>query len=155
MVRGRRVGAEGASSRGSAERDHGRLAGWVAGAAVILALTGSGGAVARPGPIVLPARQVTTDLRPGRAYNQPQLLVDPTDEDTLVIAGANYNAGACLDFLSRDGGATWRPGKALARPPQYQTCVRPDLGPYLGAKFGADGTLYLTSAADNPPASRS
>ena len=98
---------------------------------------------------MLPARQVSTDLRPGRAYNQPQLLIDPTDERTMVIAGANYNAGECLDFISLDGGATWRPGKALARPPQYKTCVRPDLGPYLGAKFGADGTLFITSVADN------
>jgi hypothetical protein len=112
-----------------------------------------GGAVAQqpaPGtPIVLPARQVSTDLRPGRAYNQPQLTIDPTDERTIVIAGANYNAGECLGFLSLDGGATWRPGKALARPPQYKTCVRPDLGPYIGAKFGPDGTLFLASAADN------
>jgi hypothetical protein len=112
-----------------------------------------GGAVAQQapagGPIVLPARQVSTDLRPGRAYNQPQLAVDPTDERTIVIAGANYNAGECLDFLSLDGGATWRPGKALARPPQYKTCVRPDLGPYIGAKFGPDGTLFIASAADN------
>jgi hypothetical protein len=111
---------------------------------------GAGAQQAAPGtPIVLPARQVSTDLRPGRAYNQPQLLVDPMDENTLVIAGANYNAGECLDFLSLDGGTTWRPGKALARPPQYKTCVRPDLGPYLGAKFGPTGTLYLASVADN------
>ncbi|HET7719533.1 MAG TPA: sialidase family protein [Acidimicrobiales bacterium] len=131
--------------------------------AVGAALTAPGGAVAqqppaggpsgpvsgKQGPVVLPARQVSTDLRPGRAYNQPQLAIDPTDERTIVIAGANYNAGECLNFLSLDGGATWRPGKALARPPQYKTCVRPDLGPYIGAKFGADGTLFLTSAADN------
>jgi hypothetical protein len=111
---------------------------------------GAGAQQVAPGtPIVLPARQVSTDLRPGRAYNQPQLLVDPMDENTLVIAGANYNAGECLDFLSIDGGTTWRQGKALARPPQYKTCVRPDLGPYLGAKFGPTGTLYLTSVADN------
>lgn len=112
--------------------------------ALAAALTAPGGAVAQQpltgGPVVLPARQVSTDLRPGRAYNQPQLAVDPTDERTIVIAGANYNAGECLNFLSLDGGATWRPGKALARPPQYRTCVRPDLGPYIGAKFGADGT---------------
>ena len=40
-------------------------------------------------------------------------------------------------------------GPGLARPPQYKTCVRPDLGPYVGAEFGADGTLFLTSAADD------
>jgi hypothetical protein len=121
--------------------------------AMVASLATPGGAVAQQAPagspIVLPARQVSTDLRPGRAYNQPQLAVDPTDERTIVIAGANYNAGECLDFLSLDGGATWRPGKALARPPQYKTCVRPDLGPYIGAKFGPDGTLFIASAADN------
>ena len=118
--------------------------------AALTAPSGAGAQQPAPGgPIVLPARQVSTDLRPGRAYNQPQLAIDPTDERTIVIAGANYNAGECLDFLSLDGGATWRPGKALARPPQYKTCVRPDLGPYIGAKFGADGTLFITSAADN------
>jgi hypothetical protein len=98
---------------------------------------------------VLPAKQVTTDLRPGRAFNQPQLALSPNDKNTFVIAGANYNAGECVAFASLDGGQTWRAGKGLARPPQYATCVRPDLGPYLGAKFGPDGTLFLTSAADN------
>jgi hypothetical protein len=131
-----------------------RLA-WLSVPVSLLALSaplgGAPGAGAQQpaGPIVLPARQVSTDLRPGRAYNQPQLAIDPTDENTMVIAGANYNAGECLNFLSLDGGLTWRPGKTLARPPQYKTCVRPDLGPNIGAKFGADGTLFITSAADN------
>ena len=81
---------------GTAEQRLGRLAA-VAGAVLLLAASGPGGAAAQqPGEegdlIVLPARQVLTDLRPGRAYNQPQLAIDPTDERTLVIAGANYNA---------------------------------------------------------------
>jgi len=100
-------------------------------------------------PVVLPAKQVSTDVRPGRAYNQPQLTLSPVDPNTFVIAGANYNAGECVAFASVDGGQTWRQGKGIARPQQYATCVRPDLGPYLGAKFGADGTLFLTTAGDN------
>jgi hypothetical protein len=114
------------------------------------ALTAAGDAQAqRAEPIVLPAKQASTDLRPGRAFNQPQLTISPTEKNTFVIAGANYNAGECVAFASLDGGQTWRVGKGIARPRQYATCVRPDLGPYLGAKFGADGTLFLTSAADN------
>ena len=90
-----------------------RLA-WLSIPVSLLALSGVQGAGAQQpagptGPVVLPARQVSTDLRPGRAYNQPPLAIDPTDERTLVIAGANYNAGECLNFLSLDGGATWRP----------------------------------------------
>jgi hypothetical protein len=114
-----------------------------------LAAPPGAGAQAPSGPVVLPAIQVTTDVRPARAYNQPQLTIHPDDTNVVVIGGANYNAGECLAFVSLDGGRTWRAGDGLARPPQYATCVRPDLGPYLGAEFGADGTLYLTSAADD------
>lgn len=118
-------------------------------AVLVLLVAGPEAVNAQADPIVLPAHQVTTDLRPGRAYNQPQLIVNPKDENVFAIVGANYNAGECLAHVSLDGGRTWRRGKALARPAQYKTCVRPDLGPYLGAKFGADGTLFLTSAGDN------
>lgn len=128
---------------------------WRGGAAAVLTLAGGQGAIAQSGPLVLPAKQVTTDLRPARAYNQPQLVVHPTGRNILAILGANYNAGECLAFVSLDGGGTWRQGKGLARPAQYRTCVRPDLGPYLGGKFGADGTLYLTSAVTPREASRS
>jgi hypothetical protein len=115
-----------------------------------LTATGSAGAADQLAePVVLPAKQVTTDLRPGRAFNQPQLTLSPVEPNTFAIAGANYNAGECVAFASVDGGQTWRAGKSIARPQQYATCVRPDLGPYLGAKFGADGTLFLTTAGDN------
>jgi hypothetical protein len=100
-------------------------------------------------PLIFPAVQVSTDLSPSRAYNEPNMLVDPKDPHILVIAGANYNAGTCVVFVSRDTGRTWSQSKAIARPSQYTTCVRADLGPYLGAAFGADGTLYIASAADS------
>jgi hypothetical protein len=100
-------------------------------------------------PKLYPAVQVSTDLSPARAYNQPNMLVDPKDPSILVIAGANYNAGTCVVFVSRDTGRTWTESKGIARPASYVTCVRSDLGPYLGAAFGADGTLYIASAADS------
>jgi hypothetical protein len=82
------------------------------------ALTASGSAPAGgqlAEPVVLPAKQVTTDLRPGRAFNQPQLALSPNDKNTFVIAGANYNAGECVAFASLDGGQTWRAGKEIGR----------------------------------------
>lgn len=38
-------------------------------------------------------------------------------------------------------------------PTRYQSCFRPSYGPYLDAKFGIDGTLYVVSAASDlgPP----
>jgi Neuraminidase (sialidase) len=77
------------------------------------------------------------------------MLVDPNDPNILVIAGADYNSAWCGIFVSHDAGRTWAKGKGLARPPQYATCVRSDLGPFLGAAFAKDGSVVLVSAADN------
>lgn len=106
-----------------------------------------GGARADSGPTVYPAVQVDTNLSPARAYNQPQLMVDPKDPNTLAIAGAEYNTGSCGAFISRDGGRTWTNPGGEARPAGYGSCVTSDYGPYLGAAFGADGTLYMVTTA--------
>ena len=106
-----------------------------------------GAAGASSGPTVYPSIQVTTSLDPARAYNQPQLMIDPTDPSTLVIAGAEYNTGTCGAFFSKDGGGTWTNPGGIARPQGYGSCVTSDYGPYLGAAFGADGTLYMVTTA--------
>ncbi|HEX3622572.1 MAG TPA: sialidase family protein [Acidimicrobiales bacterium] len=122
----------------------------VATAALGALSTSSATAVTPAGPPqIYPSVQVSTDNAPGRAWNQPQMLVDPQDPNILVIAGANYTAAWCGIFVSRDGGRTWAQGKGVAKPPQYATCVRSDLGPFLGAAFAQDGSVNLISAADN------
>ncbi|MBV8529093.1 MAG: exo-alpha-sialidase, partial [Candidatus Dormibacteraeota bacterium] len=111
----------------------------------VVAFPGAAGAAS--GPTVYPSVQVTTNLDPARAYNQPQLMIDPQNPNILAIAGANYNAGTCGAFISRDGGRTWSNPGGIARPAGYGTCVTSDYGPYLGAAFGADGTLYMVTTA--------
>jgi hypothetical protein len=109
------------------------------------ALTGPSRAVASTpskGPLVLPSVQATTDISPARAYNQPQMLIDPRNANTLVIAGSNYNQGACGVVVSTDGGRTWT-DRGFAPPTGYGSCVTSDLGPYLSAAFASDGTLHL------------
>src|SRR5437879_932742 len=118
-------------------------------ALIVGALTSSAGAAQSTARQAGPCAQVPTDDRPARAYNQPQMLVDPKDPNILVIAGANYNAGNCGVWVSRDDGRTWSAGKGSARPPQYATCVHSDLGPFLGAAFAADASLVRVSAAAN------
>lgn len=125
----------------------------VAGAAAlafVAALSGQAGAETKAlsRPTVFPGGQVTTDIDPSRAYNQPQMEVDPNDPDVRVIVGANYNAGTCGAQVSVDGGRTWRTGKGNAKPTEYKTCVRSDFGPYLGGAY-VKGTIYLASAADD------
>ena len=108
----------------------------------------SQGAEPKGPPVVGPAAQVTVDVDPSRAYNQPQMVVDPKDPQTLAIIGANYNAGTCGAHVSLDGGRTWRAGKGVAKPADDKTCVRSDLGPYLGGAI-ARGTLFLAAASDD------
>jgi Neuraminidase (sialidase) len=111
-------------------------------------LVGSSAAGAAPNsrPVILPSVQVTTDINPARAYNQPQMLMDPQNPQTLVIAGSDYNEGTCGVLLSTDGGRTWT-NRGFSKPPNYGTCVTSDLGPYLGAAFASDGTLHLAFTA--------
>lgn len=151
MTRWPRLARTGGSGIGTGRRTPSSRALVTALAAACLAGLQGGPAAAKTlsSPRLYPGVQVSTDLSPSRAYNEPNMLIDPKDPNTLVIAGANYNAGNCLVFVSRDNGRTWTQSKGIAKPNNYTTCVRSDLGPYLGAAFGADGTLYIASAADS------
>ncbi|HEX3567626.1 MAG TPA: hypothetical protein VHU17_19850, partial [Acidimicrobiales bacterium] len=93
-------------------------------------------------PVVAPSIQVTTDISPSRAYNQPQMLIDPQNAQILAIAGSNYNEGTCGVVVSTDGGRTWLQ-RPFQKPAGYGTCVTSDLGPYLGAAFGSDGSIHM------------
>lgn len=104
-------------------------------------------------PVVLPAVQLTKDINPARAHNQPQVLVDPTDDSRLVVVEADSTSGTCWVHVSFDRGRTWARRDEQPTPPQHKSCFRPSYGPYLDAEFGKDGTLYVSSAASDlgPP----
>ena len=99
-------------------------------------------------PVVTPSEQVNRDDSPTRIHYNQQILVDPTDENTLVIVEGNLatNHGTCPVHVSRDGGRTWSTRKAEPRPTEYGTCIRVSFGPAMAAAFGADGTLYVLAA---------
>src|SRR5262245_20090451 len=84
--------------------------------AVLAAAAPSQGAEPKPAPLVGPAVQVTPEIDPSRAYNQPQVAIDPKDPQTIAVIGANYNAGTCGVHVSLDGGRTWRAGQGVAKP---------------------------------------
>ena len=115
--------------------------------ALAMAMSAQAADTNRP-PLVSPAQQVTSELDPSRAYNQPNVAVDPKDPLSIAVIGANYNAGTCGAHVSVDGGRTWRAGKGVAKPADDKTCVRSDSGPYLDGAF-VNGTIYLASASDD------
>src|SRR5436190_14577004 len=96
-------------------------------------------------PTVTPSVQVDTDLMPGRTHSEPQLNVDPKDANILAVVEAEFQSSSCLVFVSRDAGRTWAPTPSRPVPPQYKSCARPSFGPFIAAKFGIDGTLYVAA----------
>jgi hypothetical protein len=104
-------------------------------------------------PYALPAIQLTTDINPVRIHNQPQVLVDPTDANRVVVLETDASTGNCSLHVSTDRGRTWSARDSKPMPAQYSSCFRPSYGPYIDAEFGIDGTLYISAAANNlgPP----
>jgi len=123
------------------------ILGWV------MSLTAAGAKEPDGPPVVLPASQITTDINPSRIHNQPQVLVDPTDDRRIVVVEADASTGLCWVHLSLDRGRTWTKQDANPIPPQFKSCFRPSYGPYLDARFAIDGTLFVSGAANNqgPP----
>lgn len=72
------------------------------------------------------------------AHNSPQLAVDPTDDDVMVVASRQDAPDfGCGLQVSTDGGRGWVPVDPVAElPAGAQKCYGPQVA------FDADGTLY-------------
>jgi len=105
-------------------------------------------------PVVTPAIQVTSELRPGRGFTNSQILIHPEDPDIMVIAHADFTIATCLIHVSRDAGRTWTQAPANPVPPQFKACTRPAFGAFMDATFGPDGTLYFASAGADTATNR-
>ncbi len=105
-------------------------------------------------PVVTGAVQVTDQVNPNRAHNQPQVLVHPEDPDLLAVVEADFLTSTCNVHISRDRGRSWTKASGSPTPPLYAACSRPTFGPYLAASFGADGTLYVVGAGSETGGSR-
>jgi hypothetical protein len=132
------------------KEDRMRAVGRRVGAAgiALLVLLGAAASVAAQdngGPTVTPSIQINQDFTPGRAHSEPQLNVNPVDPNILAVVEAEFQSSTCLVYISRDRGRTWAPTPRRPMPEQYKSCARPSFGPFLAAKFGADGTLYVAA----------
>lgn len=131
-----------------------RLLAGVALCVLALPATGALAQDATDRPVVTPSQQVTDNVSPTRAHNQPQLLVHPDDDDTLVIVESEFLSSTCHVHVSRDRGRTWAQASGTPVPEQYNACSRPTFGPYLAAAFGPDGTLYMAGAGSDTGSNR-
>lgn len=114
---------------------------------LLVAVVGVGDATAATAvvePVVEAARQVSADPRPARLYPIPELAVDPTDPDTVVIASAEARFGGCRLYVSRDGGLTWLETAQDMLIEPYDFCIRRPFGRNVAPVFTADGErLYV------------
>ncbi|MGH9279251.1 MAG: sialidase family protein [Acidimicrobiales bacterium] len=146
---GGRKGADMSIRSGGWRRARGFVtAGFVAAVSVLGIAMRAGAAEQLVPPVVTPGIQVNREIVPTRIHYNQQILVDPTDPNTLVIVESNLatNLGGCPVHVSRDRGRTWSTQKAEPKPPEFGTCIRASFGPAMAAAFGRDGTLYVHAA---------
>lgn len=94
-------------------------------------------------PALKAAVQVTDDFDPLRAHSSPQIAVNPTN-DELVLVEANVRGDrACTTHISVDDGRSWLPGGKLMKEPYLDCTLGAEYGPYATLAFSDDGTLFV------------
>lgn len=108
-------------------------------------------------PVVTAAVQVTPNPAPVRAHSSPQLAVNPTNNEVVVVESDVQGTRkdpkgtrGCNVHISSDGGRTWFPGGDPMTEP-WTECSRVVInGPYATLAFGPSGVLYVAFTASDP-----
>ena len=106
---------------------------------------------ADPLRITKPVQVTKDDLNPGRTYNAPNLLADPSNPNHIVGAFADFRTRRCNLVRSTDGGQSWKVlSDSSPAPDAYPSCMQNNSNIFHGElAFGGNGTLYyLTSGWD-------
>ena len=106
---------------------------------------------ADPLRITKPVQVTKEDLNPGRTYNAPNLLADPSNPKHIVGAFADFRTRRCNLVRSTDGGQSWKVmTDSSPVPDAYPSCMQNNSDIFHGElAFGGNGTLYyLTSGWD-------
>ncbi len=133
----------------------GRLVGWrrLAGvAAAVAALAPSAPlAVAEEDPVVTAATQVTANPAPVRGHSTPQIAVNPTNGELVIVESDPRGASrACDIHISTDDGRSWSAGGDPMKKPFTDCSFYAEYGAYATLEFARDGTLYVAFVASEP-----
>lgn len=126
-----------------------RLA-WLVAVAAMAVLAMPAGAQSTDAPAVTEAVQVTDNPDPVRAHSSPQIAVNPTNGE-LIIVETNVFEGFGVDVhLSIDEGRTWFDGgDPMVEPFTWNSDLAIN-GPYFTMAFDEEGTLFLAFSATDP-----
>lgn len=119
-------------------------------AVALLVVVLPGGAGAQLVPTVSNAVQVTSNPSPVRAHSSPQLAVNPTNGELVVVEADIRGDHRCDIHVSSNAGRTWaRGGDPMMEP--WTECSRVVInGPYATLAFDPDGVLYVAFRASDP-----
>ncbi len=121
-------------------------------AAVIAALAALGPvAAAEESTAVTAAVQVTANPAPVRGHSAPQIAVNPTNSELVVVESDPRSASRTCDVhISTDDGRSWSRGGDLMNEPYTDCSFYAEYGPYATLAFANDGTLYVAFVASEP-----
>lgn len=100
--------------------------------------------------MVTDAAQVTDNPDATRAHSSPQMAVNPTNGELVVVEPDIRGDHRCNVHISTDKGRTWSEGGDPMQEP-FTECSRVVInGPYATATFDENGTLYVAFRASDP-----
>lgn len=117
-----------------------------------IALSGCGSATTTTQPEVVTNVMVNADKSLTRNLDEPVMVTDRSDDNTVYLFGIEMLSGACRFYTSHDRGYSWTLGASPAAQ-GYPSC-NPEGGNSVNfradLKQASDGTLLLAFAARNP-----
>ena len=120
-------------------------------AAVTAAISGALPVGAANEPVVTAAVQVTADPAAVRGHSTPQIAVNPTNGELVVVESDPRSATrTCNIHISTDDGRSWSPGGDPMPKPFTDCSFYAEYGAYATLDFSDDGTLYVAFVASEP-----
>lgn len=117
----------------------------------VAALSAAMSVHAAEGTVVTAAVQVTSNPAPVRGHSTPQIAVNPTNGELVVVESDPRSASrTCNVHISTDDGRSWSPGGDPMREPFTDCSFYAEYGAYATLEFASNGTLYVAFVASEP-----
>jgi hypothetical protein len=117
-------------------------------AAVTAAVAGPPPVGAQNLPAVTAAVQVTSNPAVVRGHSTPQIAVNPTNGELVVVeSDPRSPTRTCNVHISVDDGRSWFPGGDVMQEPFTDCSFYAEYGPYATLEFARNGTLYVAFVA--------
>ena len=120
-------------------------------AAAMAAVSGPSPVGAENPPVLTAAVQVTSNPAAVRGHSTPQIAVNPTNGELVVVESDPRSASRTCDIhISVDDGRSWFRGGDLMQKPFTDCSFYAEYGAYANLEFARDGTLYVAFVASEP-----